>query len=282
LRQSAEYVVIPLLALLVSGLLFSLLLSILGKSALDFFALIWRGGFGTVFSWQNTLIRAAPLILTGLCVAIPARIGLVVVGGEGALVISGFCAAAVAIPLIGVASPWTVTLIMLLTATTVGALSIGFVGWLRHARGVNETISSLLLTYIAVAIMRFFIEGALRDPADPNRPSTKSIGAGARCPLGPRYRRSACDRPVDLNEPHHLRICGGRNEAADGRCKASSETVPVVFYEHATVLVIDPRERPTMQPIGIRTVAGTNLNHDVASMPTMRRCQPMRLKKALA
>ena len=53
---------------------------------------------------------------------------------------------------------------------------IGFVGVLRHYRIVNETISSLLLFYIAVAIMNFFVEGALRDPGNPNKPSTPPIG----------------------------------------------------------------------------------------------------------
>ena len=49
-------------------------------------------------------------------------------------------------------------------------------GFLRYARGVNETISSLLLTYIGIAIMNFFVEGALRDLTNPNKPSTKPIG----------------------------------------------------------------------------------------------------------
>ena len=68
-----KYVVLPLLALVVSGLLFSIFLLALGKSPVEFFQLVWRGGFGTSFSWQNTLVRAAPLILTALCVAIPAQ-----------------------------------------------------------------------------------------------------------------------------------------------------------------------------------------------------------------
>ena len=84
-----------------SAALFSLFLLALGKSPVDFFELVWRGGFGTAFSLQNTLQRAAPLILTALAVAIPARIGLIMIGGEGALVLGGFAAAAIAIPLIG-------------------------------------------------------------------------------------------------------------------------------------------------------------------------------------
>ena len=50
-------------------------------------------------------------------------------------------------------------------------------GALRHHRGVNETISTLLLSYIAIAIMNFWVEGALRDPADPNKPSTKAMSS---------------------------------------------------------------------------------------------------------
>ena len=87
-RRTAEYVVVPLFALLVSAVLFSCFLLAVGKSPADFYALVWRGGFGTAFSFQNTLQRAAPLILTALAMAIPARIGLIMIGGEGALVLS--------------------------------------------------------------------------------------------------------------------------------------------------------------------------------------------------
>ena len=58
----------------------------------------------------------------------------------------------------------------------VGAFWVGLSGFLRYARGVNETISSLLLTYIGIAIMNFFVEGALRDLSNPNKPSTMPIG----------------------------------------------------------------------------------------------------------
>jgi len=174
--RSAEAVVIPVFAVLVAAVLFSLFLLLLGKSPVTFFSLIWTGGFGTAFSWTNTLVRATPLVFTALCVAIPARLGMVVIGGEGALVLGGFSAAAIAVPLLGWAPPAVVMPAMLLAATVVGALWIGFVGMLRHYRGVNETIASLLLYYIAVAIMNFFVEGALRDPGNPNKPSTPPIG----------------------------------------------------------------------------------------------------------
>ncbi len=174
--RSAEAVVIPVLAVIAAALLFSIFLLILDKSPAQFFALLWRGGFGTAFSWQNTMVRSAPLIFTALCVAVPARLGMVIIGGEGAFVLGGFTAAAAAIPFLGWASPWLTMPVMAIAATLAGAVWIGFVGVLRHYRGVNETISSLLLYYIAVAIMNFFVDGALRDPTNPNKPSTPPIG----------------------------------------------------------------------------------------------------------
>src|SRR5580692_536903 len=177
LRRGAEYIVIPLLALAISGFLFSLLLMTLGKSPIEFFELVEKGGFGTSFSLQNTLQRSSPLILTALCVALPARIGLVIIGGEGALVLGGFASAVVAIPLVlGKMPPLLTLCIMASAGMLIGAFWIGIVGYLRYARGVNETISSLLMTYIGIAIMNFFVEGSLRDLTNPNKPSTMPIG----------------------------------------------------------------------------------------------------------
>ena len=140
-------------------------------------AYVWRGGFGTAFSLQNTLQRSAPLILTALAVAIPARIGLIMIGGEGALVLGGFAAAALAIPLVNGHAPAMLTLVLMAVfSMLVGGFWVGLSGFLRYARGVNETISSLLLTYIGIAIMNFFVEGALRDLSNPNKPSTMPIG----------------------------------------------------------------------------------------------------------
>ncbi|MEQ9688479.1 MAG: ABC transporter permease, partial [Bauldia litoralis] len=85
IARSAEAVVIPLIAMVSAAVLFSIFLLFLGKSPIEFFNLLWVGGYGSAFSWTNTLVRAGPLIFTALCVAIPARLGMVVIGGEGAL-----------------------------------------------------------------------------------------------------------------------------------------------------------------------------------------------------
>jgi ABC-type uncharacterized transport system permease subunit len=182
----AEAISIPVGAIIVSALVFALFLLVIGKDPIQFYQLVWTGGFGSDFSIQNSLQRSAPLILTGLAFAIPARIGLTMIGGEGALVLGGFASAAIAIPLVSGGVPVPITLlIMAATGIVAGGLWVGFTGWLKYARGVNETIASLLLSYIAIAIMNFFVEGALRDPASANKPSTMPIGDAYRIPSMP-------------------------------------------------------------------------------------------------
>jgi simple sugar transport system permease protein len=179
LARRSEAVVIPLVALAAGLALFALFLLSQGKSPIQFLTITWTGAFGSAFSWQNTLSRAAPLLLAALCVALPARLGLVVIGGEGAIVLGGVAVGAIgqhlgAVPTIA-ALP-----IMALAAMAVGALWIGLAGALRQYRGVNETISSLLLAYIAIALMNHLVEGPFRDPASLNKPSTAPLAETLR------------------------------------------------------------------------------------------------------
>lgn len=180
--RRAEGIVIPLAALIAGMAVFSLFLLALGKSPAQFFELMWRGGFGSWFSVQNALLRATPLLFAALCVALPARLGLTVIGGEGAIVLGGVAAAAFGHWLSGLPSP-IVIFAMGLAAMIAGGIWIGAVGALRHYRAVNETISSLLMAYIAIALMNQLVEGPLRDPASLNKPSTHPLDAAYR--IGP-------------------------------------------------------------------------------------------------
>lgn len=171
----ADAALLPLGAVLVSLGLFGAFVAIAGADPLTVFYQMYRGAFGTWFSVQNSLLRAAPLMLTALCTAIPARLGLVVIGGEGALVLGGLAAAATAVALPD-ATPAIVKLAMAGGAFAAGGAWIALCTGLRAYRGVNETISSLLLGYIAIAVFNHVVEGPLRDPASLNKPSTPPIG----------------------------------------------------------------------------------------------------------
>ncbi|MDM0111473.1 ABC transporter permease [Variovorax sp. J22R133] len=177
MRDTLREFALPVTAIAAALLLFGLLVSFTGVNPVDVWVILFKGAFGDWFSWQNTLQRAAPLMLTALCVAIPARAGLVIIGGEGALVLGGLACAATA-QLLPLPTNVIGTVMTCIAGAIVGGLWIALAGWLRQYRGINETISSLLLAYIAIGIFKHLVEGPLRDPSSLNKPSTFSLNEG--------------------------------------------------------------------------------------------------------
>ena len=179
MRRLLSDIALPTGAIVAALLLFGLLVGFAGVSPLAVWLTLFKGAFGDWFSWQNTLQRAAPLMLTALCVAIPARAGLVIIGGEGALVLGGLACAALPYVAPLPANLMGTTLVCVAGAVA-GALWIALAGWLRQFRGINETISSLLLAYVAIGLFKHLVEGPLRDPASLNKPSSFSLAEGLR------------------------------------------------------------------------------------------------------
>jgi len=155
MRHALKEIALPVFAIAAALLLFGVFVWFAGVSPLEVWVILFKGAFGDWFSWQNTLQRAAPLMLTALCVAIPARAGLTIIGGEGALVLC-------------------------VGGALLGAGWIVLAGWLRQWRGVNETISSLLLAYVAIGLFKHIVEGPLRDPSSLNKPSTHAVADSLR------------------------------------------------------------------------------------------------------
>ncbi len=85
-RGMAETLTITLAALASSLALFgAFMVAFAHVSLTDLYYYMYLGAFGSKVAWQDTLTRAAPLILTALCTALPARLGLIIIGGEGCL-----------------------------------------------------------------------------------------------------------------------------------------------------------------------------------------------------
>jgi simple sugar transport system permease protein len=179
MRHSLANILLPTAAIVAALGVFGVFVWFGGASPLDVWLILFKGAFGDWYSWQNTLQRAAPLTLTALCVAIPARAGLVVIGGEGALVLGGLACAGLAqgLPLPSGAAG---ILAVCAAGALAGGLWIALAGWLRQFRGINETISSLLLAYVAIGLFKHLVEGPLRDPSSLNKPSTFALDEGLR------------------------------------------------------------------------------------------------------
>ena len=172
--RTIEAAVISIGAIVVALLIYGIFIALNGIDPIAVYRVLYLGAFGTLFSLETTLTLAAPLMLTALCTAIPARAGLLVIGAEGALVVGGLTAVLAGVSASG-APPHLGTLVVLLAGALAGGVWIAFAGALRLFRGVNETISTLLFNYLAIAMLNHLVSGPIRDFAETLKATSWSI-----------------------------------------------------------------------------------------------------------
>ncbi|GAA0277078.1 ABC transporter permease [Cryptosporangium japonicum] len=132
---------------------------------------------------QTVLVRASVLVLAGLAVAVPARAGLLNVGGEGQIVVGAVAAAGVGLALDPRAPGVAVLLVMFLAAMAAGALWAGLAAVLRLTVKVNEAISTLLLNFLAIDLMLLLIYDPWKDASGFGQPTSRPLADAARLPL---------------------------------------------------------------------------------------------------
>lgn len=139
------------------------LLALGGHSPGDAFAALARGAFGT---WDRfvsfTLVRATPLLLTGLAVAFAFRARVWNIGAEGQLHAGALAGVAVALALPG-AGALLVLPVTLLAAATAGALWASVPAAMKTGMGVGEVITTLLMNFVALFLAQFLVQGPLRE-----------------------------------------------------------------------------------------------------------------------
>jgi general nucleoside transport system permease protein len=128
-------------------------------------------------------VRATPIILAALAVSIPARAGMINVGGEGQLIIGGVGAMGTSLALSGRLPGPIVLVLMGLAAAVAGGFWAGIAALLRLRVGIAESVSTLLMNYIALDIMYFLIFQPWKDRNGSGQPATRAVGAGERLPL---------------------------------------------------------------------------------------------------
>ncbi|MGQ0678207.1 MAG: ABC transporter permease [Actinomycetota bacterium] len=153
-----------------------------GANPLVVYADMIRSTFD-VASLGEVLIKATPLILAALAVTVPARAGLVNVGGEGQIVVGAVAAGGAALALDEVLPGGVTIMVMMLAGALGGALWAGLAGMLRQKVKVNEAISTLLLNYVAIDLLLFLIYAPWKDPNGSGQPATKPLAVAARLPL---------------------------------------------------------------------------------------------------
>lgn len=159
--------------------IFALLLLVLGKDPLATYAAIYAGTLGDSYGWGEVLVKLIPFTLCALAAAIPAKAGLVNVGAEGQLYAGAWLATLLALNLGALPAPVLIPLLVV-AGCVGGALWAGIVGVLRARYGLNETISSLLLNYVAALSIDYFVHGPWKDRSGMNWPYTAEFADSAR------------------------------------------------------------------------------------------------------
>ncbi len=150
---------------------FAVVLIAAGKDPIRAYVSVLTSTLGSGYGLSETLLKAIPLTLTALAVAVPARAGLVNVGAEGQLFIGGLGASFVALTLDGLPAPVLLPL-MVIAGSLAGAAWGGICGVLRARGWLNEVFSTLLMNYLAILLVQAIVYGPWRDIGSANYPQS--------------------------------------------------------------------------------------------------------------
>lgn len=164
------------------GLLCLAFFAAIGQPPLALLGALVQAAAGSRYALTETLVRATPILLCALATAVPARMGLISVGAEGQLVFGALLGTGCVLAL-PAQLPATVMLPAMLAAGALGgALWAAVPATLRALAGVNETLSTLLLNYVAALLVTWLVFGAWKDPASLGWPATRPFPDAARLP----------------------------------------------------------------------------------------------------
>jgi len=152
-----------------------------GHPAWAMFVEMVNGAFGDGYALSETLVKTAPILLCALSVALPARLGLISVGSEGQFYLGAMAGTFIVVQLTS-APAWQLMPLMVLASALGGAFWGAIPGFLKAKLSMNETISTLLLNYVAVLMMLFVVHGPWKDPSALGWPASIEFPAAAQLP----------------------------------------------------------------------------------------------------
>jgi simple sugar transport system permease protein len=159
-------ILFPLIAVVAAFVVGGILILIIGDNPLTAYGLL----FGSALSWPvgigYTLFYATPLIFTGLAVLVAFRCGLLNIGAEGQLYIGAFATAWVGITFANL-SPWLLIPMCFLAAMVGGGIWGAIPGILKARFGSHEVINTIMLNFLAIALLSYFTQYHYKTPGDP-------------------------------------------------------------------------------------------------------------------
>ena len=186
LAGRARWTALGLVIVIVAGT--ALTLAVLGFDVMRAAVALVNGSFGSWYAFgSGTVVRATPLVLTGLAVALAFQSGVFNIGAEGQFLTGAAAASAIALTRAG-GTAWVLVPALLLAGAAAGAVWAWIAAELRARFHVLEVISTLMLNFVATYLVAYLVRGPLQEPTR-IYPQTETFVDAARLPrFGPTTR----------------------------------------------------------------------------------------------
>lgn len=180
-RTLADRLTVPVGGVGVFLLLAAAFFFVNGYAPLTIFNQIVQGAFGNALSINTTLTKTIPILFCALATALPARMGLISVGAEGQLYFGALAGTAIVLHMTS-APIWQLLPAAVLLTLLGGGLWGAIPGLLRAALGVNETIVTILMNYVAIQLVQYAVYGPWKDAGNLGWPATIAFPDAAKFP----------------------------------------------------------------------------------------------------
>lgn len=172
-------VMIPVAAVIFGLFAGGILFACLGVNPVSAYYEVMKGAFGSGYGLSEIVTKAIPLMLTALAGLICYKMLIWNIGAEGQLCLGAIATVAV-VRYFPADNGFVMFPLMFAAASLAGGLWGGAAGFLKARWGVNETITTLMLNYVAINLSEYFIYGPWKDPMSWGFPFTKDFHAAAR------------------------------------------------------------------------------------------------------
>lgn len=172
----------PLVSIAVALVLCAIFIAANGMNPLTVYQKMITGAFGSSYGLTETLVKAIPLLLCGLGIAVAYRISVWNIGAEGQFIVGAMGATAVTVYFPGLPHVATL-LLMIVFSIGAGALWGLFTAIPRTHFQVNELITSLMLNYVALLALDYVVFGPWKDPKGFNFPGSPMFTAAQSLPV---------------------------------------------------------------------------------------------------
>lgn len=180
-------ILVPIASVILALVMGGILLLAAGANPIETYKAMFDGAFGTTYARSETLVKAIPLMLTGLAVSVAFRMRFWNIGAEGQLVMGAIATAWIPLFVLkdsGLPS-WLILVTMGVAAFTAGALWGLIPAILKAYLQVNEIITTLMFNYVAILFLDFLYTGPWKDKQGYGFPGTASFKETAALPRLP-------------------------------------------------------------------------------------------------